>query len=35
MEKRLEKTGDLWKGVLGKPVALAQALKKIEKLTGA
>ena len=31
-EQRLEKTGDLWKGVLGKGIALTTVLAKIEKL---
>jgi bifunctional non-homologous end joining protein LigD len=32
IEKRLTKTGDLWKGVLGKGILLDKALKKMEKL---
>jgi bifunctional non-homologous end joining protein LigD len=32
IEKRLAKTGDLWKGVLGKGILLDKALKKMEKL---
>ena len=32
IEERLEKIGDLWKGVLGKGIALTKVLEKIEKL---
>ncbi|MBK9334654.1 MAG: DNA ligase D [Ignavibacteria bacterium] len=32
IKKRLDKTGDLWKGVLGTGVYLMKALKKLEKL---
>lgn len=32
IEKRLEKTGDLWEGVLGQGISMSKALKQIEKL---
>jgi len=32
IEKRLNKVGDLWKGVLGKPITLEKALRNIDKL---
>ncbi|HYG50405.1 MAG TPA: DNA ligase D, partial [Flavobacteriales bacterium] len=32
IEKRLAKKGDLWKGVLGKPIDLNKVMKEIEKL---
>lgn len=32
MEKRLNTVGDLWKGILGKSVPLAQILKRIDKM---
>ena len=32
IEKRLDKVGDLWKGVLGKPVPLDKILKRIDRM---
>jgi len=32
IEKRVNKLGDLWKGILGKPIDLRKVLKKIEEL---